>query len=135
MILAICTGNMYTALVLIAFTFGFEFPLLIFVIYKDSHKNTQKRSRKHLNQIKMFWKPPKFEDFNHIQSPDILGWCSVCHLPVYPYDAVIYCPFCGAAAHKTHFLEWVKIKGFCPKCNALLHIFDLTNNYLHQFGT
>jgi hypothetical protein len=42
----------------------------------------------------------------------------VCQMEIYTSDEIIACPECGRQAHLSHFLEWMKIKGFCPYCNS-----------------
>ncbi|MHA1237751.1 MAG: hypothetical protein ACTSSJ_00655 [Candidatus Odinarchaeia archaeon] len=42
--------------------------------------------------------------------------CIVCMLPIEEGQKKIFCPYCGTPAHREHFLEWIKIKGFCPMC-------------------
>ncbi len=43
--------------------------------------------------------------------------CMVCNLIISPSkDEIIYCPHCSSPAHRTHLIEWIKIKGFCPNC-------------------
>lgn len=64
--------------------------------------------------------PLRFE----IGSEEIIGewnWnkreqCIVCNLPIKDSDEIGRCPECKHAAHKDHFLEWIKIKGICPFC-------------------
>ena len=42
--------------------------------------------------------------------------CSICNLVVDDDDQIETCPECGAIGHRTHFREWVHIKGVCPIC-------------------
>ncbi len=42
--------------------------------------------------------------------------CTICNLVVDDDDAIETCPECGAIGHRTHFREWVHIKGKCPIC-------------------
>jgi len=51
--------------------------------------------------------------------------CTVCLLPMAPGSEISKCPHCGGIAHKDHLQEWVKIKGFCPKCKNKLTEYDL----------
>ncbi len=51
--------------------------------------------------------------------------CTVCLLPMEAGSVITKCPHCGGIAHKDHLQEWVKIKGFCPKCKNKLTEYDL----------
>ncbi|MCK5587283.1 MAG: hypothetical protein KAI34_00985 [Candidatus Lokiarchaeota archaeon] len=51
--------------------------------------------------------------------------CTVCLLPMEPGSEITKCPHCSGIAHKDHLQEWVKIKGFCPKCKNKLTEYDL----------
>jgi hypothetical protein len=51
--------------------------------------------------------------------------CIVCLLPMAPGSEITKCPHCGGIAHKDHLLEWIKVKGFCPKCKNKLTEYDL----------
>ncbi|WP_287587597.1 zinc ribbon domain-containing protein [Candidatus Borrarchaeum sp.] len=51
--------------------------------------------------------------------------CMVCLLPMAPGSEIAKCPHCSGVAHKDHLQEWVKIKGFCPKCKNKLTEYDL----------
>ncbi len=51
--------------------------------------------------------------------------CTVCLLPMAPGSEIAKCPHCGGIAHNDHLQEWVKIKGFCPKCKNKLAEYDL----------
>jgi predicted RNA-binding Zn-ribbon protein involved in translation (DUF1610 family) len=42
--------------------------------------------------------------------------CMVCELPLKRKDSKLYCPYCGNAAHRDHFLEWLRVKKVCPIC-------------------
>jgi uncharacterized Zn finger protein (UPF0148 family) len=42
--------------------------------------------------------------------------CMVCELPLKRKDSKLYCPYCGNAAHRDHFLEWLHVKKVCPIC-------------------
>ncbi len=59
-----------------------------------------------------------------VQSTEISGWCNICNLPIFMSEKVFRCPFCQAASHWLHLLEWVRIKGFCPTCNSILRNID-----------
>ena len=53
--------------------------------------------------------------------------CIVCGLPIKyeQKDEKLYCPHCRNPAHRTHLLEWIKLKGICPLCRKKLNISDL----------
>ena len=55
------------------------------------------------------------------EKEEIIGICIVCNLPITEFEEQLICPFCFSLAHETHLLEWVKIKGYCPHCNAPLN--------------
>ncbi|WXG44443.1 MAG: hypothetical protein WED04_10480 [Promethearchaeati archaeon SRVP18_Atabeyarchaeia-1] len=42
--------------------------------------------------------------------------CMVCDANFRDGDVAIRCPHCGRLAHRTHFLQWVRDKGYCPAC-------------------
>jgi DNA-directed RNA polymerase subunit RPC12/RpoP len=52
--------------------------------------------------------------------PAIMGICIVCKLKMKQGDDVVRCPYCGYSAHKTHMLEWLHVKGYCPVCHRHL---------------
>ena len=56
---------------------------------------------------------------------EIIGRCIVCRLSIYATEQTIKCSICSFMAHRTHLLEWIKIKGKCPKCKANLKYPDL----------
>jgi Zn finger protein HypA/HybF involved in hydrogenase expression len=51
--------------------------------------------------------------------------CMVCHHPIEFADAVLICPHCQGQAHRIHILEYLKVKGSCPNCQADLDEFEL----------
>jgi hypothetical protein len=51
--------------------------------------------------------------------------CMVCLLPIEFTDAVLVCPRCEGQAHRVHILEYLKVKGSCPNCQADLDEFEL----------
>ncbi len=51
---------------------------------------------------------------------DKFAKCVICFLEIVEEDEIIRCPHCDNPAHKSHFLEWLKIKGFCPICKKRL---------------
>jgi len=54
-----------------------------------------------------------------------IGKCMVCNLKVETDDAALWCPFCGNVTHKTHMLEWLHVKDYCPSCHRHLEESDL----------
>lgn len=42
--------------------------------------------------------------------------CSICLSKIAASEEILECPSCHSLAHKTHLLEWLKIKGCCPVC-------------------
>jgi hypothetical protein len=61
---------------------------------------------------------------------EIIGKCAVCKLSLYASEEILTCPICLATAHNTHLLEWIKIKGYCPKCNSTLKDTDFMENFI-----
>jgi hypothetical protein len=57
-------------------------------------------------------------------APPTENVCCVCKLPITQNQEEAWCPYCFARAHRTHLLEWVKIKGSCPSCSAELKLMD-----------
>ncbi|NVM02547.1 MAG: hypothetical protein HWN67_09445 [Candidatus Helarchaeota archaeon] len=45
-----------------------------------------------------------------------LKGCSVCLSKVESSEEVLKCPYCDTISHKSHLLEWLKLKGVCPVC-------------------
>ncbi|NVM55764.1 MAG: PCI domain-containing protein, partial [Candidatus Helarchaeota archaeon] len=43
--------------------------------------------------------------------------CMVCNLIIDPSkEETVHCQYCNSPAHRTHLIEWLKIKGTCPNC-------------------
>jgi hypothetical protein len=51
--------------------------------------------------------------------------CMVCNLRMNPSDKTLTCPYCENVAHKTHMLEWLHVKNYCPVCHRHLDEGDL----------
>ncbi|NHJ86416.1 MAG: hypothetical protein FK734_13210 [Asgard group archaeon] len=51
--------------------------------------------------------------------------CSVCKLPITFGAETSQCPSCENIAHREHLLEWTKVKGSCPICQAPLKTVDI----------
>lgn len=43
-------------------------------------------------------------------------WCAVCKMDIAPGEATTKCPHCNTKIHSDHFIEWIKVKGYCPNC-------------------
>lgn len=55
------------------------------------------------------------------ESPDpTLPLCIVCHHHIGIEVPTLMCPHCGGEAHRSHLLEWLKVKGTCPNCGRKL---------------
>jgi outer membrane protein assembly factor BamB/predicted RNA-binding Zn-ribbon protein involved in translation (DUF1610 family) len=54
-----------------------------------------------------------------------VGRCMVCGLDVKEDESVVRCPFCGNIAHRTHMLEWLHTRAYCPECYHHLDERDL----------
>ncbi len=48
----------------------------------------------------------------------IIPYCRICGSPIVYGDKILQCPHCKAYAHKTHLIEWIKVKGYCPVCGV-----------------
>jgi uncharacterized delta-60 repeat protein len=46
-----------------------------------------------------------------------IGRCMVCNLDILESDLIVRCPYCGSMAHRTHMLEWLHVKDYCPACH------------------
>lgn len=42
--------------------------------------------------------------------------CIICNLVIGKNQKIAKCPSCGGLAHRTHFLEYLRIKTQCPTC-------------------
>lgn len=51
--------------------------------------------------------------------------CTVCHTFIETGEKYLRCPHCSNPAHRTHLLEWLKIKGVCPFCQQKLRRSEL----------
>ncbi|MFX1404336.1 MAG: zinc-ribbon domain-containing protein [Promethearchaeota archaeon] len=54
--------------------------------------------------------------------------CMVCQNSIVPLDSTLSCPRCRGQAHRIHFLEYLKVKGKCPECNADLDPHELIDD-------
>ncbi|MHA1264714.1 MAG: PCI domain-containing protein [Candidatus Helarchaeota archaeon] len=49
--------------------------------------------------------------------------CMVCNLTINPAkEEIVYCPHCNAPAHRSHLIEWIKIKRTCPNCKRSIKL-------------
>jgi hypothetical protein len=48
------------------------------------------------------------------------GKCTVCHKSLSEGDLIVECPSCGGKSHKTHMLEWLHTRDYCPSCRVRL---------------
>ncbi|MFX1465493.1 MAG: tetratricopeptide repeat protein [Promethearchaeota archaeon] len=51
--------------------------------------------------------------------------CPICTTPIEFGDEFVKCPHCNTMAHRSHLLEWIKIKGVCPVCRKILKDIDI----------
>jgi hypothetical protein len=58
-----------------------------------------------------------------------LRTCMVCQLGFRQGDLLAWCPFCGAAAHRVHLLEYLHVNGKCPACSHHLEETDLAQQF------
>lgn len=50
----------------------------------------------------------------------VIIYCSVCRKVIIAGKDTLVCPNCGALSHRSHILEWLKVKGTCPSCGKRL---------------
>lgn len=79
--------------------------------------------RKYLKKMK-YLKQLKYPFKKIPEKIEIVGKCIVCKLSIYASEQITKCPICNFVAHRTHLLEWIKIKGKCPNCKANLKYTD-----------
>ncbi len=61
----------------------------------------------------------------HCDSPQPV--CMVCNCSIVPLDSTLSCPHCRGRAHRIHFLEYLKVKGVCPRCKTDLDPHELVD--------
>lgn len=91
-------------------------PLLIiyyFINYKSKKPSYIEDSRQFINTLHR-----KCHYEVHLAKDKIIDTCSVCKLSVFASEELFECPICHRKAHLPHFLEWLKIKGYCPHCRT-----------------
>jgi hypothetical protein len=55
-----------------------------------------------------------------VATPEHEEECMVCKLELSEGEDVVWCPHCGNPAHKTHLLEWIRMRNTCPICGKHL---------------
>jgi Zn finger protein HypA/HybF involved in hydrogenase expression len=50
-----------------------------------------------------------------------VGTCLVCDLDMHSADALVLCPHCSNVFHKSHLIQWVRLKKRCPACGEHLY--------------
>lgn len=50
--------------------------------------------------------------------------CMICNQFINANEEFVHCPHCGESAHRTELMEWIKVKGQCPKCGTELDWID-----------
>lgn len=65
------------------------------------------------------------DDDNFARAEDQRAKCMVCGVLINNSDRVAYCKHCGNVAHRTHLLEWIHVKGRCPRCDLRLSEEDI----------
>nr|MDO8098569.1 zinc ribbon domain-containing protein [Candidatus Njordarchaeota archaeon] len=63
---------------------------------------------------------PHLSERNTLRGNDHARRCMVCGLNLSGDGSVACCPHCGNTAHRTHLLEWLHIKKYCPVCGQHL---------------
>lgn len=71
-----------------------------------------------LQIVKRIYKKNHYQVF--YENEEIISECIICKSSIYSSDDILECPACEGKAHKSELLEWIKIKGYCPKCGLLL---------------
>ncbi len=69
----------------------------------------------------------------HCNSPQPV--CIVCNNSIVPIDATLSCPQCRGRAHRIHFLEYLKVKGVCPRCKTDLDPHELIDDSQSETST
>jgi hypothetical protein len=119
------TGHTFGAFFFLVFTFGIIFPIYIIVSIRDSRNSNNPQPSTPERTVTIIETPEvQLNNQNYFEISEIEGWCIVCKLPIYLHEDVIECPACYSVAHRSHLLEWVKIKGYCPNCGYSLKIVD-----------
>jgi hypothetical protein len=54
-----------------------------------------------------------------------MGTCMVCGLEIAEGEQAVWCPYCRNSAHRTHMLEWLHVKNYCPICHHHLVEHDI----------
>ena len=62
-----------------------------------------------------------------------MGRCEVCKQDVTTQDSRLPCPSCGYVYHTSHFLESVRVSGYCPTCG--IRVTQATITELVQLAT
>ncbi len=117
-----CLIDSKNIIIFLILIFCFLLPLSIVISAKEIQTPNQKLPSKPHDDIDFpishFYQPLLIE--KSIKNTDFNGWCMVCKLEIDFNELTLECPECEAKAHKLHLLEWVKIKGYCPHCGAIL---------------
>jgi len=50
--------------------------------------------------------------------------CKICSKIIKLDDEIVECPYCGEKFHRDEFLEWLKIKAFCPNCRTEMDLWE-----------
>lgn len=50
--------------------------------------------------------------------------CKICSKIIRLDDDMVACPYCGVQFHRNEFLEWLKIKAFCPNCRTEMDLWE-----------
>ena len=103
------TGDINSSIIYISTTFCFLIPLFIILLVLELHHPKRKKSKR----IRKILKPEPVST----KRLKVIGQCIVCDLAIEEFEEIFTCPKCSGLAHKLHMLEWIKIKGYCPKCN------------------
>jgi len=110
-------GSFGSSLIFIILIFCFLIPLFIAISYQELQESKPISSGNNTSKIRV--------TRIFIKKGKIIGRCIVCNLPIDEFEETLNCPNCSGLAHTTHLLEWTKIKGFCPNCDAFLKSIDL----------
>ena len=50
--------------------------------------------------------------------------CKICQKIIKLDEDIVECPYCGEQFHRGEFLEWLKIKAFCPNCRTEMDLWE-----------
>ncbi|MFX0134896.1 MAG: hypothetical protein ACFFDN_14740 [Candidatus Hodarchaeota archaeon] len=58
--------------------------------------------------------------------------CKICSKLIKLDDRLAICDYCGEKFHEQEFLEWLKIKAFCPNCRAEMDLWEFKRKHRNE---